>query len=509
MLVLVLALLPVAASLTAARTPVATPGTAAGHEDIVPSQVDAVRRATERDLARYAMDIAVDPGAGIIGGTMAITFVNRYGEPLDDVYLRLFPNGLHYGDGGTDVSDVRVNGEPVTTALSTEDTVLAVPLAEPLAPGAASMIELTFTTTVPVDSDGSYGILSRSSGDATWALADWHPILAGYEPAPGIGWRLDPPFDGIDPTFGDAALYDVTLDTGGLDLVSTGVEIADRTGDIVRIGAGPVRDFTLVLGEGWSVTTRSVGETTIRYATRVEDPAAIDAVLGVVVRALEGYGERFGAYPYRELDLADVPLTSGTLGISWASLIYLDGPSLAAQAGDRQFLDFLISHEVGHQWWAGLVGFNSNDHTFLAEGITNYLMTAEVEWSQGRPAAVDMIRTWVAPRYLTLLRAGGDAAPDVPYPEAPAGFGDLLYGKAALGFLAIRLEIGDDAFFGALARLASDDGFRFGIAEPADVLSAFEVMSGQELDALWSRWFEQAVTTPDDVEAVIVRYAAG
>jgi aminopeptidase N len=206
-----------------------------------------------------------------------------------------------------------------------------------------------------------------------------------------------------------------------------------------------------------------------------------------------------------------VPLTAGTLGISWASLVQLDGPSLAAQAGDPQFLDFLLSHEVGHQWWGHLVGFNSNDHTFLTEGLTNYLMTAEVEWSQGRPAAVAMLGTLVAPRYLSLIRSGGDAVADTPFPDAPPGFGDLVYGKAALGFLAIRLQIGDDAFFGALATFAGDgpDGFRFRVAEPGDLLAAFETASGQDLGVTWDRWFLAADITTDEVEALLAEYAAG
>ncbi len=501
-----------------AQTSAATSAIGDGYADVVPDQHDAVVAATERDLSRYMLDVTADDAAGTIGGSLSVAFVNRYGEPLTEIVLRLFPNGDHYGAGGTAVADVTVDGIAASPVLSVEDTVLSIPLAKALSPGAFVTLAMTFRTTVPVDSLGSYGILSRSSMTGAWTLADWYPSLAGYEPSPGAGWRRDPPFDDVDPTFGDVALYDVTLRSTGLAVVSTGTVVEsddDPSGETVtRIVAGPVRDLTLALGIGWDLDSRQVGETRITYATDVNDAVAIDAVLDVVARSLEVYGERFGAYPYRELDLVDVSLTSGTLGISWSGIVFLDGPSLARQADDPQFYDFLLAHEIGHQWWGNLVGGNSNDHTFITEGLTNYTMTIEVEWTQGRAAAADMLRTYVAPRYLTLLRGAGDSVADVPYPEAPAGFSDIVYGKAALGFLAIRLEIGDDAFFAALRSFAGDPagpaapGFRFQIAEPDDLLTAFEATAGPAVDAVWERWFERTATTPDEVEQLIAGYAA-
>ena len=126
-----------------------------------------------------------------------------------------------------------------------------------------------------------------------------------------------------------------------------------------------------------------------------------------------------------------------------------------------------------------------------------------------------MLRGDVAVRYVALLRGAGDAVADQPFPDAPAGFGDIIYGKAALGFLAIRLALGDDAFFAALRQFASDpapeaSGFRFQVAEPSDLLAAFESASDDPVAvaALWAHWFDQATTTPDEVEQVIAEYAA-
>jgi aminopeptidase N len=58
----------------------------------------------------------------------------------------------------------------------------------------------------------------------------------------------------------------------------------------------------------------------------------------------------------------------------------------------------------------------------------------------------------------------------------------------------------------ALAAYA--DAFRFGIAEPDDLLAAFEAASGQSLQELWSFWFDSATTTPADIEALVPQIIA-
>jgi hypothetical protein len=105
--------------------------------------------------------------------------------------------------------------------------------------------------------------------------------------------------------------------------------------------------------------------------------------------------------------------------------------------------------------------------------------------------------------YLRALERTGDGIADLPISAESDGAprGALIYGKAALGFLAIRQEIGDDAFFTALRAWA--DEFAFRIAEPDDLLDAFEAASGQQIGELWRFWFLAAETTAADVQALI------
>jgi aminopeptidase N len=319
---------------------------------------------------------------------------------------------------------------------------------------------------------------------------------------------LDTPTAFGDPTFGSTALYDVTLSAPeGWHLVTTGSEVpAEATAQpgwqTRRYVAGPVRDFTLLADDDYlAFEAESAGTTVRSYATPGREAAA-QLALDAAVEALAVFGRLFGPYPYEELDLAETPLV-GSLAVAWAGIVFVDGPGFygATAAGNPELFSFVIAHEIGHQWWAGIIGVNSNDHTFISEGLTNYVAVVWVESVLGPEAERRVLEGSVAAPYLALLASAGDMIADVPVQDGLPGRGPIWYGKSALGFLAIRQAIGDEAFFGALATVSDEYAFR--IMEPIDLLGAFESASGQNLGELWRFWFEAAEATPADVVALL------
>lgn len=479
---------------------------------VLPELREAVVARTEGEVSTYELDIRFDPEESTIGGRERLTFVNRFDESVEDVAFRLYPNAFYYGDGETSIDDIRVAGEAATGSLAVGETVLRVPLTEPLAPGASVKLSFRFQTVIPRDSSGTYGIFSYESGYGTWILADWYPIVAGWEPE--TGWWLDAPTELGDPTFSDAALYDVTIEApADLTIVATGSAVEEETAGgstLTRYVSGPVREFSLVADEDYEATTAEVDGTTITMYVNPDWGAAEGARLALETaeRALRAYSARYGAYPYEELDLVETNLSSSVLAVSWSGVIFLEGPGFLGDArfvyADPSLLDFTVAHEVGHQWWGNLVGANSNDHTFMNEGLTNALSAVYVEDTQGREAARRQVEIQIANRYLNALDSAGDGVVDVPISEERAegpSSGTLDYGKAALGFLAIRQEIGDEAFFAALAVYA--ERFAYHNATPDDLRSAFERTSGSDLRELWRFWFNAAETTRGDVERVV------
>lgn len=461
---------------------------------------------------RYALDAVFDPAAATMTGDMTVVWTNTTGESQATLPLRLYPNAEHYADGGIEIDDARVEGEPVAVEISPNDsTVARLPLGSQVPPGDTRTLALSFTTTVPTEGDGGFGIFRGSPDTGMWALVNWYPIVAGWEP--GAGWSLDPPVGGIDPTFVTASAWDVTIaHPAALALVATGEEETsiDGASAVTRIDLPIGRELAVVALPADEVvaTTGSAGDTSVTVTL----PRAW-AVPGIEAALLEFAGQavpRLGAWldaPLdRTLDLTAADLDRGVLGVAWSGAIWLDVGQIAEDGrlddAEREGLRYYVYHEIAHQWFSKLVGADTNDHTWMAEGLVGVLAVAVIRDEDGPEAGQRAFMGGVAGPYRAFVNGGQDAVADTPIGVLPGVVHSFVsYGKGGVGFEAIRQEIGDEAFFGALAALCRDHAW--GVIAPETMLAAFETASGQELDALWSFWFEQTGATVPQVDAVI------
>jgi aminopeptidase N len=407
------------------------------------------------------------------------------------------------------VADVTVDGAPVIPELALDDTALRVPLPAPVEPGESAEIALTFTSTVPADSTGSYGIFSRDTRNGSWVLADWYPILAMWED--GNGWALPEATAFGDPTYAPSAFYDVRVTVpDDLEVVATGVLATEteENGAVTRhFVAGPARDFVLVADDDHTPLRQEVDGTLLTLWTPPSlDPAAGKQTLEAAADALRYYNQRFGAYPAREVDLVQVD-PSGALGVAWAGLLFLDGPALLGTYGEHNpdGLATVVAHEVAHLWWGILVGGDSNKHAYIQEGLATVSSLLYLKETLGPEVAGAQLSAWVTGPAFNLL-AAGDAVVDVPVAagDDPAIWSAAAYGKGSLGFLAIREEIGAVAFETALYDLATRHAW--GEMTPDDLRAAFERASGRDLDALWSHWFDEAAMTQEEIEQIAAAF---
>jgi hypothetical protein len=336
------------------------------------------------------------------------------------------------------------------------------------------------------------------------------------------GWYLDPPTIFGDPTLSQTADYRVRVTApAGYTLLGSGTETtAPQPGGAVltEFDAPTAREFAMSVlpgaeGAGIVVARTTVGETalTLSLPQALVVPGVEDLMLETAAAAFPVYEDMLGAYPEGNIDLTFADL-GGASGVSWAGLVWLDLAPFVADGEVSEIeqirLRFLIVHEMGHQWIGNIVGANTNDHQFLGEGLDNALTVAAFRQMDGVETAERYLRADVAGAYVALLKDGRDGVVDVPVSNDLNGVihSILVYGKAAVGFEAIRQQIGDEAFMRAIARYAG--AFRFGLGTPTDLLAAFESASGAELDATWTFWFQSETATVADAEAVLDAYAA-
>ena len=352
-------------------------------------------------LASYDITARFRPEDHRITGIMHVVFTNFTDETLDEIAFRLYPNADYYYEGYLEITTAKVDGKSVTPEYQSEKTVMFLPIEGILAPGEHVSVELEFRTIIPTDSSGTFGVFSYNSASNIWTLADWYPVIAGWDPS--LGWRVDPPTPAGDPTFADAAFYELSLTLPeGYQVIGSGESTAaasDAGLQTVEISTGPARDLTLVIAPDYVPLSTTVNGAVVSVWADA-DPESQDAaqwILDFSSDALAAYGQLFGPYLYTELDLAPTPIQQSVLGVSWTGLIMLS----EALFGDRAaFIDqnpdsaaFTIAHEMGHEWWGAMVGANSNDHPFMVEGLTNALTLSAINATLGPDAASRLLNS--------------------------------------------------------------------------------------------------------------------
>ena len=251
----------------------------------------------------------------------------------------------------------------------------------------------------------------------------------------------------------------------------------------------------------------------VHYGKFVLGGAAL--VLTESTAALDAWGARYGIFPGIELDLVATPVQQSVLGVSWTGLVMLSDALMLIDTGwidsSPDTARFAIVHEIGHQWWGNMIGANSNDHPFMVEGLTNALSVEIAAEIYGADAAIAMLDSQIAGRFRQALTQNGDGIVDTPAGSEDLngpGRAALAYGKGALGFLAIRLAMGDDAWHAAMEDFA--DTYLYDNAEPADLLAMLIAYApdGVDVPAIWHHWFEEATATTAEIDALAAGIAA-
>ncbi|MBW7459854.1 M1 family peptidase, partial [Paenibacillus sepulcri] len=86
--------------------------------------------------------------------------------------------------------------------------------------------------------------------------------------------------------------------------------------------------------------------------------------------ALAKYSQWYGAYPYSTLSIVVPPKGgNGAGGMEYPTLI----TSFAAETDNPGYdLERTVVHEIGHQYWYGMVASNEFEEAWLDEGFTSY-----------------------------------------------------------------------------------------------------------------------------------------
>jgi len=77
------------------------------------------------------------------------------------------------------------------------------------------------------------------------------------------------------------------------------------------------------------------------------------------------YSRFYGDYPYSHISAVDGDMSAGG-GMEYPNI------TVISRSGSEDLLEYVIMHEVGHNWFYGILGTNERDHAWMDEGINEF-----------------------------------------------------------------------------------------------------------------------------------------
>ena len=275
----------------------------------------------------------------------------------------------------------------------------------------------------------------------------------------------------------------------GLEVVANGKPVSK-----VTLGDGRVRHVwreerpysTYVFGFAagkFREAERRAGPVRLRFLGPSFTPAELERIFANTEAALEFFQSKAGL-PLPVETYTQVLLPGGPAQEMSGFSVMSDDYGRSVLGDPRE--DYLVAHELAHQWWGNLITCESWSEFWLNEGMVTFLTAAFKEFFWGRDE-YDRERAIARMRYQRALGEG--AFRPLVYngwtkPEDMSG--PLTYSRGALVLHLLRMEIGERAFWEGL-RTYTRAGAG-GIGTTSDLRAAMELAAGRELGRFFSQW---------------------
>lgn len=442
------------------------------------------------DANRYFIvaNITLEPDA-VFRGAERVRYTNHSADMLENVVFRLYANTPALG-GRMTVTHVEVDGKQIDPLLSDLRSVMSVPLPTPLKPGESVEIKLDFALVMTRGLNTSYGRFGYVNQIVS--ATAWYPTLSVYEE--GRGWWESMPSPRGDPAYTETGLYDVRLTVPADWTVAASGTIVETTpsadGNTVTIRdvTGPMRDHAFQASARYMITPTEADGTTINIvhykdqAEKATDGTPDAAKYGKL--AVETFNEVFGQYPFAELDIAENPTPSG---VEFPGLVQI---TERAWIKGNNYLEVVIAHEVGHQWFYSLVGNNQVEQPWLDESLTSYTEFVYMRAAYPPEKAQQYVDNFQQ-RY---TRYTGSGFPDQPLDLSVQQYSNMAYGaivytKGPLFLVELERQLGRETVYKALAEYFQRH--KYGVVTTEDVKQAFEDVSGEDLTAIFREWVSE------------------
>jgi hypothetical protein len=478
----------------------------------------------------YKIEATLDPETNVLSGTERITYTNNSPMALPYLWLHLeqnicAPNSiantldqppLVFGEavfdfscqgfeGGVTLGRIESDGRPLDHQLY--GVTMRIDLPEPLASGAIIEFEIDWSSPMP-----EYGAARMGRDGELYEIAWWYPRLAVYDDVKG--WNHEP-YIGAGEFYLEYGAFDVELTVPArFVVVATGelqnpedvltatqrerlaramatnqpvaVITADEAGTSAtrpttdgmltwHFAADSVRGFAFAMAPNFRWDATSWDGISIQTLYRPEATLWEEGIR-MAEQTIRHFSEKWYRYPYPHATTVEGPIA----GMEYPMLTFVP------PGANREELQWVLMHELGHEWFPMIVGSNERLHPWMDEGFNTFIDSyGQEEYFAGTVYGDTLGQT-------PLHEYDIHALPGVERPMGlrPVEQTDLFwiaYRKPTLMLRLLREEVVGAERFDRAFR-AYTDAWAFKHPTPADFFRMMRDGSGMDLDWFWRDW---------------------
>ena len=505
------------------------------------------------------IDVELDDENHILRGFEKMVYHNNSPSDLNKIIIHLWPNAYKnsntnlakqkYSDGSTlfkyadsidlgyiDSLDFKVNGYKVEWEfLNEEIDISEIHLKKPLNPGDSIVITTPFRVKIPSGKFSRLGHIGQS-----YQITQWFAKPAVFDKN---GWH---PMSYLDQGefYSEFGNYDVSITIPkNYILMATGDlqnaeeldflnKKAELTSQLIKENRLPVRDS---FGrKDMSFPKSSTEKKTLRFVQKnVHDFAwftdkryhVLKGELDLNNRKITSwalftnneaklwrrsieyindatryFSKWVGEYPYNHVTAVDGTISAGG-GMEYPNI------TVIGRSGNSKSLETVIVHEVGHNWYYGILGSNERDNAWMDEGLNTYIEIRYMEekYPKGYFRKKDStenksrgisLNISLEDKELQHIAYQFNASRNYDQPLAMGSknftqmnYGAMVYSKTGIGFHYLKAYLGEELFDNCMNEYFNQ--WKFKHPNPDDIKIVFETVCGENLD--W--FFEDYIKT--------------
>ena len=214
--------------------------------------------------------------------------------------------------------------------------------------------------------------------------------------------------------------------------------------------------------------------------------------------ATKYFSKWVGEYPYNHVTAVDGTISAGG-GMEYPNI------TVIGSSGDSKSLETVIIHEVGHNWYYGILGSNERDNAWMDEGLNTYIEIRYMEekYPNGYENKEEKVKERgisitipIEEKELQHISYQFNASRNYDQPLkmgskdfTQINYAAMVYSKTGIGFHYLKAYLGEELFDKCMNEYFGQ--WKFKHPNPYDIKVVFESVSNENLD--W--FFEDFINT--------------